>query len=45
MNTLYKTIKLAINKNPKLEDLESGLKFISNWPVYLKDCRLRAIFT
>ncbi len=31
--------------NPKLEDLEAGLKFISNWPVYLKDCRLRAIMT
>lgn len=31
--------------NPKLEDLEAGLKFIANWPVYLKDCRLRAILT
>jgi hypothetical protein len=31
--------------NPKEEDLEAGLNFIKNWPVYLKDCRLRAIIT
>lgn len=31
--------------NPREEDLEAGLRFITNWPVYLKDCRLRAIMT
>lgn len=30
--------------NPKEEDLESGINFMNTWPVYLKDCKLRAIY-